>query len=131
MTIIVRFSTNGHIEEFAFEKRTGCALCLIHSNKISSITRLNIKHLFDTGHATIALKYPAGNRRKKTCQELRCRVQASQQQLRVWTRQGDSNSANFAGYLAIVRNGKLFTDGEYAKNSCLMWPMRTFLIKTK
>ncbi|KAA8577651.1 hypothetical protein FQN60_005328, partial [Etheostoma spectabile] len=42
-------------------------------------------------------------------------VQASQQQLRLWTRQGDYNSASFAGSLAIVRNGKPFTDGEYAK----------------
>uniref|UniRef100_A0A3P9HEH3 DUF4371 domain-containing protein n=1 Tax=Oryzias latipes TaxID=8090 RepID=A0A3P9HEH3_ORYLA len=36
-------------------------------------------------------------------------------QLRVWTQQGDWNSASFAGALAIVRNGKPFTDGEFAK----------------
>ena len=46
-------------------------------------------------------------------------MQASQQQLRVWTRQGDCNSASFAGSLAIVRNGKPFTDGEYAKTFML------------
>ena len=40
-------------------------------------------------------------------------MQASQQQLRVWTQQGDWNSASFA--CTIVRNGKPFTDGEYAK----------------
>uniref|UniRef100_A0A3P8VP17 Uncharacterized protein n=1 Tax=Cynoglossus semilaevis TaxID=244447 RepID=A0A3P8VP17_CYNSE len=40
-------------------------------------------------------------------------------QLRVWTRQGDYNSASFAGSLAIVRNGKPFTDGEYAKTFML------------
>uniref|UniRef100_A0A3P9HEE7 DUF4371 domain-containing protein n=1 Tax=Oryzias latipes TaxID=8090 RepID=A0A3P9HEE7_ORYLA len=34
-------------------------------------------------------------------------------QLRVWTQQGDWNSASFAGALAIVRNGKPFTDGEF------------------
>uniref|UniRef100_A0AAY5L2Z6 HAT C-terminal dimerisation domain-containing protein n=1 Tax=Esox lucius TaxID=8010 RepID=A0AAY5L2Z6_ESOLU len=47
------------------------------------------------------------------------RVQTSQQQLRVWTRQGDGNSASFAGALAIVKNGKPFTDGEYAKTFML------------
>ncbi|XP_029461803.1 protein FAM200B [Rhinatrema bivittatum] len=65
------------------------------------------------------IKYPAGNIRKKACQELLCRMQASQQQLRVWTQQGDRNSASFAGALAIVRNGKPFTDGEYAKTFML------------
>ncbi|XP_072262903.1 general transcription factor II-I repeat domain-containing protein 2A-like [Pyxicephalus adspersus] len=77
--------------------------------------RSNIKWHFDTGHTTFASKYPAGDSRKKACQELLCRVQASQQHLRVWTQQGDWNSASFAGALAIVRNGKPFTDGEYAK----------------
>ncbi len=43
----------------------------------------------------------------------------TEQQLRVWTRQGDWNLANFAGSLAIVRNGKPFTDGEYAKTFML------------
>ncbi|KAL6476460.1 hypothetical protein MHYP_G00149590 [Metynnis hypsauchen] len=61
----------------------------------------------------------AGDSRKKACQELLSRVQASQQQLRVWTLQGDWNSASFAGALAIVRNGKPFTDGEYAKTFML------------
>lgn len=57
--------------------------------------------------------------RKKACQELLSSVQASQQQLCVWTRPGDYNSASFAGSLAIVRNGKPFTDGEYAKTFML------------
>ncbi|KAK7938604.1 hypothetical protein WMY93_001930 [Mugilogobius chulae] len=56
-----------------------------------------------------------GDNRKKACQELLKRVQASQQHLRVWTQQGDGNSASFAGSLAIVRNGKPFTDGDFAK----------------
>ena len=46
-------------------------------------------------------------------------MQAGQQQLRVWTQQGDWNSASFAGALAIVRNRKPFTDGEYAKTFML------------
>ena len=46
-------------------------------------------------------------------------MQASQHQLRVWVKQGDYNSASFAGSLAIVRSGKLFTDGEYAKSFML------------
>ncbi|XP_034019583.1 zinc finger BED domain-containing protein 5-like [Thalassophryne amazonica] len=81
--------------------------------------RSNIKRHFDTRHATFALKYPVGDSRKKAYQELMCSVQASQQQLRVWTQQGDWNSASFAGSLAIVRNGKPFTDGEYAKTFIL------------
>ena len=113
------------------EERTGCALCPTRSNKISSITRSNTKQLFDTRHATFALKYPARNSRKKTCQELLRRVQASEQQLRVFTQQDDSNSANFASYLAKVRNKKPFTDSEYAKNLCLVWPMRTLRMKIK
>ena len=77
--------------------------------------RSNIKRHFDTHHASFASKYPAGDSRKRACEELQWRVQTSQQQLRVWTNQGDGNSASFAGALAIVRNGKPFTDGEYAK----------------
>ncbi|XP_029469398.1 general transcription factor II-I repeat domain-containing protein 2A-like [Rhinatrema bivittatum] len=106
-------------EEFAFVERAGSAVCLICNDKIASMKRSNIKRHFDTHHTTFASKYPAGNIRKKACQELLCRVQASQQQLRVWTQQGDWNSASFAGALAIVRNGKPFTDGEYAKTFML------------
>ena len=102
-------------EEFAFVERAGSAVCLICNDKIASLKRSNIKRHFDTRHSTFASKYPAGDSRKKACQELLCRVQASQQQLRVWTQQGDWNSASFAGALAIVRSGKPFTDGEYAK----------------
>ncbi|XP_033834271.1 general transcription factor II-I repeat domain-containing protein 2-like [Periophthalmus magnuspinnatus] len=106
-------------EEFAFVERAGSAVCLICNDKIASMKRSNMKRHFDTRHATFASKYPAGDSRKKACQELLSRVQASQQQLRVWTRQGDYNSDSFAGSLAIVRNGKPFTDGEYAKTFML------------
>ncbi|GLD61856.1 general transcription factor II-I repeat domain-containing protein 2-like protein [Lates japonicus] len=106
-------------EEFTFVERAGSAVCLICNDKIASMKRSNVKRHFDTRHATFASKYPAGDSRKKACQELLSRVQASQQQLRVWTRQGDCNSASFAGSLAIVRNGKPFTDGEYAKTFML------------
>uniref|UniRef100_A0A3B3VE12 SPIN-DOC-like zinc-finger domain-containing protein n=1 Tax=Poecilia latipinna TaxID=48699 RepID=A0A3B3VE12_9TELE len=106
-------------EEFAFVERAGSAVCLICNDKIASMKRSNVKRHFDTRHATFASKYPAGDSRKKACQELLSRVQASQQQLHVWTRQGDYNSASFAGSLAIVRNGKPFTDGEYAKTLML------------
>lgn len=76
----------------------------------------NVKRHFDTLHATFAWRYPAGDSRKKACQELVCKVQASHQQLCARTRQGDSwNSASFAGALAVARNGKPFTDGEYPK----------------
>ena len=99
-------------EEFAFMERTGSAVCLICSDKITSMKRSNVKRHFETRHSTFALKYPAGDSRKKACQELLSRVQAGQQQIRVWTQQGDWNSASFAGALAIVRNGKQLT---YAK----------------
>ncbi|XP_051782645.1 general transcription factor II-I repeat domain-containing protein 2-like [Erpetoichthys calabaricus] len=102
-----------------FVERAGSAVCLICNDKIASMKRSNIKRHFDTRHTTFASKYPAGDSRKKACQELLCRVQASQQQLRVWTQQGDWNSTSFAGALAIVRNGKPFTDGEYAKTFML------------
>lgn len=74
---------------------------------------------FDTHHASFALKYPAGDSRKKACEELQRRVQTSQQQLRGWTKQGDGNSASFAGALAIVRTERPFTDGEYARTFML------------
>lgn len=75
----------------------------------------NVKRHFDT-HQTFASRYPAGDSRKKACQELVCKVQTSHQQLCARTRQGDFwNSASFAGALAVVRNGKPFTDGEYPK----------------
>ena len=77
--------------------------------------RSNIKRDFDTRHTTFALKYPAGDSRKKACQELLSRIQAGLQQVCVWTQHGDWNLASFADAFAIVRNEKPFTDGEYAK----------------
>lgn len=94
--------------------------CLICNDKISSTKQSNVKRHFDTRHATFASRYPAGDSRKKACQELVCKVQASHQQLRARTRQADFwNSASFAGALAIVWNGKPFTDGEYPKTFML------------
>ncbi|QQP32407.1 General transcription factor II-I repeat domain-containing protein 2-like [Caligus rogercresseyi] len=46
--------------------------------------RSNIKRHFETRHATFATKYPAGDSRKKACDEFQRKAQASQQQLRVW-----------------------------------------------
>uniref|UniRef100_H2MR48 HAT C-terminal dimerisation domain-containing protein n=1 Tax=Oryzias latipes TaxID=8090 RepID=H2MR48_ORYLA len=106
-------------DEFAFVERASSAVCLICSDKIASMKRSNIKRHFDTRHAAFASKYPAGDSRKKACQELLSRVEASQQQLRVWTQQGDGNSASFAAALTIVKNGKPFTDGEFAKSFML------------
>uniref|UniRef100_A0A3B5AE07 DUF4371 domain-containing protein n=1 Tax=Stegastes partitus TaxID=144197 RepID=A0A3B5AE07_9TELE len=100
-------------------ERAGSAVCLICNDKIASMKRSNVKRRFDACHANFASKYPAGDRRKKACREGLSRVQASQQQLRVWTQQGDYNSASFAGSLAIVRNGQPFTNGEYAKTFML------------
>ncbi|BFZ20763.1 hypothetical protein BsWGS_23802 [Bradybaena similaris] len=102
-------------EKFAFVEGTGSAVCLICSDKIASMKRSNVKRHFEIRQSTFASKYPAADSRKKACQELLSRVQTSQQQIHVWTQQGDWNSAIFAGALAIVRNGKPFTDGEYAK----------------
>ena len=106
-------------EDFAFVERTGSAVCLICNEEKSSMKWSNVKRHFDTRHALFASKYPVGDSRKKACQELLCRVQARQQQICVWTSQGDWNSASFVGSLAIVRNGKPFTDGEYAKEFML------------
>uniref|UniRef100_A0A8C8DXT2 HAT C-terminal dimerisation domain-containing protein n=1 Tax=Oryzias sinensis TaxID=183150 RepID=A0A8C8DXT2_9TELE len=106
-------------EEFAFVERASSAVCLICNDKIASMKRSNIKRHFDTRDAAFASKYPAGESRKKACQELLSRVAASQQLLRVWTQQGDGNSASFAAALVIVRNGKPFTDGEFAKSFML------------
>uniref|UniRef100_A0A3P8XHL5 HAT C-terminal dimerisation domain-containing protein n=1 Tax=Esox lucius TaxID=8010 RepID=A0A3P8XHL5_ESOLU len=106
-------------EEFAFVDRAASAVCLLSNEKIASMKQSNLKRHIDTHHALFASKYPAGDSRKRACEELQRRVQTSQQQLRVWTRQGDRNSASFAGALAIVRNGKPFTDGEYAKTFML------------
>lgn len=71
----------------------------------------------DTHQATFASKYPARDSRKKACQEILSKVQASQQQLSSLhpTRRGDYNFTCCAEALAIVRNRKPFTDGEYAK----------------
>uniref|UniRef100_A0A3B3H9P4 HAT C-terminal dimerisation domain-containing protein n=1 Tax=Oryzias latipes TaxID=8090 RepID=A0A3B3H9P4_ORYLA len=77
------------------------------NDKIASMKRSNIKRHFDT------------HKKKKACQELLFRVEASQQQICVWTQQGDGNSASFAAALGIVRNGKPFTDGEFAKSFML------------
>ena len=70
-------------EQFAFMERTGSAVCLICSDKISSMKRSHVKRHFKTRHSTFALKYPAGDSRKKACQELLSRVQAGQQQIHV------------------------------------------------
>lgn len=63
----------------------------------------------------ICIKIPAGDSRKKVCQELLSRVQVNQQKLCAWTRQVDYNSASFAGALAIVKSRKPFADGDHTK----------------
>jgi len=73
------------MEEFAFVERKGSAVCLMCNDIILSMKRSNVKRHFDTRHATFALKYPAGDSRKKECLELLRRVQTSQQQIRAWT----------------------------------------------
>ena len=83
------------------EKAYSC-VCLICNDTISSMKRSNVKRHFDTRHATFASKYPAGDSRKKACLELLRGVQTSQQQIRAWTRQGDCDSASFAGSLAAA-----------------------------
>ena len=102
-------------EEFVSVERTGSAVCLICNDKIAAMKRSNIKRHFDARHSTFVSKYPAGYSRKKACQKPISRVQASQQQLRIWAEQGDWISTSFAGALATVRNGKPFTNGDYAK----------------
>uniref|UniRef100_A0A3Q3DRZ8 HAT C-terminal dimerisation domain-containing protein n=1 Tax=Hippocampus comes TaxID=109280 RepID=A0A3Q3DRZ8_HIPCM len=87
-------------EGFAFVERTGSAACLICNDKIPSMKRLNTERHFDTKHV------------KSFYQE--CKL-VSSNCVCVWTQQGDWNSASFAAAFAIVRNGKPFTDGEYAK----------------
>nr|XP_039255150.1 protein ZBED8-like [Styela clava] len=77
--------------------------------------RSNVKRHFHTCHTSFASKYPEGDIRKRACLELLRQVKASQQQLRAWSQKGNCNSASFAASLAIVKNGKPFTDGEYAK----------------
>lgn len=100
-------------------ERAGSVVFLICNDKIQLMKRSNIKRHFDTRHATFASKYPAGDSRKKACQELLCSVPATLHQLCVWTQQVDWNLVSFDGSLAIVRNRKPFTDGEYAKTFML------------
>uniref|UniRef100_A0A3B3HBW8 DUF4371 domain-containing protein n=1 Tax=Oryzias latipes TaxID=8090 RepID=A0A3B3HBW8_ORYLA len=90
-------------EEFAFVEREGSALCQILNNTST--------------HAMLHLDQSIlrGTAGKKACQELLSRMETGQQQFRVWTQKGDWNSASFAA-LAIVRNGKPFTGGEFAKS---------------
>ena len=57
-------------EQFAFMERARSAVCLISNDKIASMKRSNIKRHFDTHHASFASKYPAGESRKKACEEL-------------------------------------------------------------
>ena len=96
-------------------ERIGSAVCLICNAQISSMKRSYVKRHIDTCHATFASKYPEKGNRRKACLELLGEVKASQKQLRAWTQQGDCNSASFASSLAIVKNGKPFANGEYAK----------------
>uniref|UniRef100_A0A3Q3IES4 SPIN-DOC-like zinc-finger domain-containing protein n=1 Tax=Monopterus albus TaxID=43700 RepID=A0A3Q3IES4_MONAL len=102
-------------EEFAFVERAGSAVCLICNDKISLMKRSNIKRHFDAHHATFASKYPVGDSRKNQNQnQLYWPVQTMQK--KQYKQTVNNNSASFAGSLAIVRNGKPFTDGEYAKS---------------
>lgn len=75
-------------EKCAFVQRARSAVCLICINKNSISSEGQLKGGMPTATMQSA------------------RVQANQQQLCVRTRQGDWNSASFAGALAIVRNGK-------------------------
>ena len=107
------------IEGFAFMERICSVVCLICGNKILSMKWLNVKETFRHTPCNICVEIPEGKSKKKACQELPRRVKASQQQLRVWIRQDNSNSASFSCSLAVVRNGKLFTDGEFSKKFLL------------
>lgn len=72
---------------FAFVERAGSAVCLICNDRIAPMKQSNVKQHFDKHHASHQNipRERAERRRGKS------RVQASQQQLLVWTRQGDYN----------------------------------------
>ncbi|KAL7879083.1 hypothetical protein AOLI_G00100570 [Acnodon oligacanthus] len=109
-------------EEFAFVERAGSAVGLICNDKIASMKRLNMKRHFDTRHTTFASKYPAGDSRKKACQELLCRVQASQQQLRGWTQQGEQYFSHLKNIKTNLRSR--LTDGSL--NACMELNLTTY-----
>ena len=111
---IVHLSMNGK-KNFPLYRKKASAMCPICNAQIWSMKRLNVERHFDKCHATFASKYPEGDSRKKACLELLREVKASQQQLHAWTQQGDCDSASFAASLAIVKNGKPFTDSKYAQ----------------
>uniref|UniRef100_A0A3B4BDN4 DUF4371 domain-containing protein n=1 Tax=Periophthalmus magnuspinnatus TaxID=409849 RepID=A0A3B4BDN4_9GOBI len=68
------------------------------TEEFTFVKRSNIKRHFGTCYATFASKYPARDSKKKACQELLNRVQASQ---------------HFVGSLGKVRNRKQFKDGKF------------------
>lgn len=94
-------------------------MSLMCNDIISSMKLSHIKQHFDMRHAAFASEYPVRDSRKKACQDLLNKVQGSQQQLRLWTQQGERNSAGFAVSVVKVRNGKPFKDGEFAKTFML------------
>lgn len=91
--------------EFVFVEKARSAV------KITSMKRSNIKRHFDTHHASSAAKYPPGERKKLAIASEDVTGRSAAALCMSHTR--DWNWDSFVSTLAIVRNGKSFTDGKY------------------
>lgn len=89
-----------------------------------------VKNKATLRHTPFASKYPAGDSRKKACQ--RATQQSASRSAATPCTQGDGNSVGFAGSLALLRNRKPFTDGEFATHlECwnIVWLSWKYILK--
>lgn len=106
-------------ESFSFTAdETGLPVCLICNEKLANNKKSHVSRHFQNKHKAFAQKYPDGDERKKAVSELMRKADQSKNHFKKWMK--SANSTTYASFVAaqeIVRHGKLFTDGEYIKES--------------
>ena len=98
--------------------KTGLTVCLICKEKFANNKKSNVKRHFQNKHSSLAQKYPERDARKTAVLELMRNADRSKRQFNRWIKSANSTTyASFEAAQEIVKHGKLFTDGEYIKNS--------------
>lgn len=104
-------------DSFAFTANdAGLPVCLICGEKLSNNKKCNVERRFQTKHSVFAEKYLTEDERKRAISELQRKAEQSKHTFKKWITSPQS-AASFVAAQEIVRRGKLFTDGEYRKES--------------
>ena len=110
-------------DSFAFTAdETNSPVCLICNEKLANNKKSNVARQKN------AQKYLEGDERKKAVSEVMHKANLSKNHFKKWMK--SANSTTYASFVApqeIVRHGKLFTNGEYIKESSVKISEHLFL----